>query len=278
MAFTSQELSRIDAELDALAPARDCVERAWASLAETPLGDLALVDGALEALTAGLDPAAIAEPERPRQERVSEAPAPSEAAPPPPAQASEAVIAEPTEPQPEEVAGDDPIGGDDDDFLNPFADEPAAASADLADAGVEDDDEDDGGESTMVIDMSMLGGLDGDALFDDFVEDSASAPLEVGGFDAKAPALAHRPSSIPPPVPPAARPAQGDERPTDIEDLRGYLEGEEDEPDLELFVDDDAIGAEDGAETSDGLGDETASDGSGDDAQKKKGFFKKLFG
>src|SRR5690606_11121222 len=103
MALTSQELSRIDAELAALAPPRDCVERAWASRAETPLGDLALVDGALEAMRAGLEPAVIAKVARPRE---AHAPAviSSEAASSALEPAPEAAVVEPVDAAPVESA------------------------------------------------------------------------------------------------------------------------------------------------------------------------------
>ncbi len=292
MALTSQDLLRIDAELDALAPPSDQVERAWASLAETPLGDLALVDGVLDALMAGVVlPTPAAPPER------------AAAAPPlrePSASvAPEVEVAPWTSPPPDEVeapdANDAPEGDrallhDDrpvvsepepvaeaaatDELLNPFEEpEPEARPAVRAD---EFDDD----EATMVLDASLLGGLDGNALFDGFVEDAASAPLADASFDARVPALAHRPSSIPPPIPAEARAAGSgaDDRPTDIEDLKSYLEDDGDEPDLELVVDDDAIAAEEGLETAEAPADAEASEDSDGDAPKKKGFFKKLFG
>jgi hypothetical protein len=318
MALTSNELARIDEALDALAAARaipaDALERVRAHLAEVPLGDLARVDGDLDALGAGLALPASAPP-APAVVAAAPIPAPEPAAveeePGGAARSGEAThstgdreLLHDDRAEDDEVDANEPRGegaplhreparseapapipagveaaaGEGDDFLNPF-DEPEEGGAAAARvAGASDEDEEDGDEATMVLDMKALGGLDESALFDGFVEEATSAPLEGGGFGAEAPALAHRPSSIPPPIPAAALTARGaDERPTDIEDLKSYLEGDEDEPDLELFVDEDELDVE-AFETAEAPAGAEASEDADGDAPKKKGFFKKLFG
>jgi hypothetical protein len=255
MASSSEELPRVDAELESLASGID-LERAWAQVRAAPRMNLERIDEALDAL--GTDVVVVA----PRR---------SERRPP----SVEVAIAEPVsvdEPAPEVVAVEpeaqerdadlhqdpDPVVADvsAEALLNPF-EEPS-----------EDAFEDD---QTMIIDASELGGLDMDALFDGMVEDALSAPLEEERLLARS--RTPRPSTDPPP----SRRAALVEGATDIEQLRP--DGEDD---LELFVDDDAIGI-DHAEALEALeapedGAIADSDGDDDDAPKKKGFFKKLFG
>ncbi len=313
MAVSSAELERVDAELDALGAGID-LEAAWAAGRSAAPADLEASDRALVAL--GAEPpvtkVVVAPPPRPAaRERApsrrpparapsapppvapaarasvpapapaSVAPAPSareelldpfvESEPPPPPAESEPVLEVDAyvEAAPARFTGQrTPDGADA--ILNPF-EEPAEV-AEAAAAGVDGVGED---ERTLIIDASEFGGgLDMDALFDGMVEDALSAPLD--GVAAPAFGRASRPITDPPLLD-----AHEDRAPgaTDIEQLRP----EDDE--LELFVDDDAIGIDEdealeALEELEGPADvaRTGDDDPGDGNPKKKGFFKKLFG